>query len=63
MTDVDLSGLPESMAKTALNDDDAVQFKLVVPDSEGLSPQEARAFLARPVAPVRSSTRSREEAR
>lgn len=63
MTDVDLSGLPEGMAKTAANDDDAVQFHLVVPDSGGMSPQDARAFLARPVPPVRSSTRSREEAR
>lgn len=56
---------PEDMTpgKTPLSDGDAVQFHLVIPDAGGMTPEEARAFLARPITPVRSSTRSREEAR
>lgn len=47
-----------SPEKTALTDDDNIQFHLVVPDSGGMTEQEAYRFLARPVPPVPSSTQT-----
>lgn len=41
-----------SQGKTALTDDDAVQFHLVKKDDQGLTPEQARAFLARPIQPI-----------
>lgn len=43
---------PATEGKTALTDDNAVQFHLVKPDPEGLTREQARAFLARPVQPI-----------
>lgn len=43
---------PAPEGKTALTDDNAVQFHLVKPDPGGLTPEQARAFLARPIQPV-----------
>jgi len=43
---------PNQQGKTALTDDDAVQFHLVKQDPEGLTPDQARAFLARPIQPI-----------
>lgn len=49
---------PTGQGKTALTDDDAVQFHLVKPDKGGLTPEQARAFLAQPIKPVEREDKS-----